>query len=65
MDTGNGKALNNIFALAQTCCTYTYVVVNTTITEVNLSVFDYRLFHEDFSPILGLKFVPRIGDKSS
>ena len=25
----------------------------TKITEVNLSVFVYRLFHEDFSPILG------------
>ena len=26
---------------------------NTKITEVNLSVFVYRLFHEDFSPIIG------------
>ena len=26
------------------------------ITEVNLSVIVYRLFHEDFSPIIGTNF---------
>ena len=27
--------------------------MSTKITEVNLSVFVYRLLHEDFSPIVG------------
>ena len=30
------------------------------ITEVNLFVFIYRLFHEDFSPIIGTNFRPKI-----
>ena len=29
----------------------------TKITEVDLSAFVYRLFHEDFSPILGKNYV--------
>ena len=29
------------------------------ITEVNLSAFVYRLFHEDFSPILGTNGLER------
>ena len=29
-----------------------HVKPNTKVTEVNLSVFVYRLFHEDFSPIV-------------
>ena len=32
------------------------------ITEVDLSAFVYRLFHEDFSPIIRSKFVPVIGE---
>ena len=37
------------------------------ITEVKLSIFVYRRFYEDFSPIVGtkLKFVPMIEEKSS
>ena len=31
----------------------------TTITEVNLTAFIYRLFHEDFSSILGINFILR------
>ena len=33
-----------------------YAFQYTKITEVNLSVFVYRLFHEDFSPILGTNY---------
>ena len=54
-----------------TCCNITYnsdIFWNNTwlsaqwralctkVTEVNLSVFVYRLFHEDFSPIIGTNF---------
>ena len=28
--------------------------INTRITEVNLSAFIYRLFHDNFSPIVGI-----------
>ena len=40
------------------------------ITEVKLSAFVYRLFHDDFSPIVGTNtqsciFVLTIGEKSS
>ena len=35
------------------------------IAEVNLSVFVYRLFYEDFSPIIGTNFVPTVGEKCS
>ena len=42
----------------------------TKITEVDLSAFAYRLFHDDFSSILGAKcssedLAPRIEEKSS
>ena len=33
--------------------------LRTKITEVNLSLFIYRLFHEDFSPIMGINFIHR------
>ena len=33
--------------------------------HVNLSAFVYRLFHEDFSPIIQSRFVLTIGEKSS
>ena len=32
----------------------------TNIIEVNLSVFAYRLLHEDFSPIIGTNFKYKI-----
>ena len=37
---------------------------NTKVTEVNVPVFVYRLFHEDFSPIVGANFFLMIGEKS-
>ena len=37
-------------------------LISTKIVKVNLSVFVYRLFHEDFSPIV---LVPTIGEKSA
>ena len=39
----------------------------TKILEVNLFAFDYRLFHEDFSPIVGdfMQKSTTIGEKSS
>ena len=37
----------------QKICMYIY----TDITEVNLSVFIYRLFHEDFSSLIGTKYI--------
>ena len=38
---------------------------NTKISEINLSAFIYRLFHEDFSSIIGAVFIPMIKHKSS
>ena len=32
---------------------YIYIFIYTGITEVNLSAFVYRLFHEDFSSLVG------------
>ena len=37
-------------------CVVFYEVVYTKITEVNLSAFAYRLFHEEFSSIVRAKF---------
>ena len=52
-----------------TSCEMPLAMLITKITEVNLSAFAYRMFHEDFSSIHGAKctlhLAPRIEEKSS
>ena len=40
---------------------YNTCLNDTKIVEVNLFAFAYRLFHEDFSPIYGFKYILSVG----